>query len=54
MKKKKANNDNDKFCLANAGNANECTGLITVPAVDEAEIENYKKIYDFGPPNTKE
>ncbi|MBQ4527880.1 MAG: hypothetical protein II998_07395 [Clostridia bacterium] len=51
--KKRKNNLNkniDKFELKNVGSANECTGLITVPAEDENELENYMDIYDFGPP----
>lgn len=44
----------EKFTLANAGCSNECTGLITVPVIDEDEIENYKKIYDFGPTTSEE
>ena len=31
----------------------ECTGLITVPPADEAELENYMDVYDFGPPLTE-
>ena len=33
----------DKFNLTNAGSVNECTGLITVPAQNDDELENYKE-----------
>lgn len=57
MKKEKMNSNQnkinkfDKFDLTNAGSVNECTGLITVPAQNEDELENYKHVYDFGPPS---
>ena len=31
----------------------ECTGLITVPPENDDELENYKDIYNFGPPDKK-
>jgi len=39
----------DKFDLANACSPTDCTGLITVPPEDEAELESYQEVYDFGP-----
>ena len=39
-----------KFNLSNACSPSECTGLITVPAEDEQQLENFMDIYDFGPP----
>ena len=40
----------DKF---GAVSSNDCTGLITVPPENEDELENYMKVYDFGPPLTE-
>ncbi len=34
----------------NACSATECTGLITQPSSEDAELEAYMEVYDFGPP----
>lgn len=43
----------DKFDLSNSYSSTECTGLITVPPEDDAELESYQEIYDFGPYDKK-
>jgi len=32
----------------------ECTGLIVVPPEDDAELESYMDVYEFGAPLTED
>ena len=41
----------DKFNLANACSAGDCTGLIPTPPMTEEEEESYMYIYDYRPPD---
>lgn len=47
--KKPSPDDFDKFDFSHVCSSTDCTGLITVPPVDEDELENYMEMYDFGP-----
>jgi len=49
---KKSKNENEElFDQFASHSSTECTGLITVPPENEDELENYKDIYNFGPPD---
>ena len=52
--KKRPLKDFDKFDFSDVCSSTECTGLITVPPVDEEEFENYMDIYDFGPSENRQ
>ncbi|MBR5506615.1 MAG: hypothetical protein IKV88_01040 [Clostridia bacterium] len=47
--KKRPPEKGDKFDFSPVCSTTECTGLITVPPVDEEELENYRDLYDYGP-----
>lgn len=54
MSEKRKNNCQNPYnvCYDNYLNTNactECTGLISTPAKDNEEWENYRKIFDFIP-----
>ena len=42
----------DKFNLANACSATDCTGLIQISEpIDDEVLEAYNQVYNFGPPD---
>lgn len=43
-----------KFDLGDSASASDCTGLISVGLPDEAELESYSEVYNFGAPNVKD
>ena len=43
-----------KFDLGVSASASVCTGLISVVLPDEAELESYSEVYNFGAPNVKD
>ena len=47
--KKRPLEKEEMFDFSPVCSSTECTGLITVPPVDEEELENYMDLYDFGP-----
>lgn len=39
--------------LANSASANDCTGLIPSAPQSEEELQSYKDLYDYSPPEIK-
>lgn len=39
----------DEVDYSNAASSTECTGLMSVPAENDDELEAYADIFDFGP-----
>lgn len=46
--------DDEKFNLANAGSATDCTGLIQTGPLSDYEREAYKAIYSYEGPDPDE
>lgn len=44
----------DEIDPTNASSATDCTGLIPTPPRSEYELESYKAVYDFAPPEAKD
>ena len=53
-KRKKLKDIEGKFNLGNARSSGDCTGLIQVEPITDAELESYYEIYNFGPPDISE
>lgn len=47
-KRKKLKDIEGKFNLGNACSSGDCTGLIQVEPITDAELESYYEIYNFG------
>lgn len=39
--------------LANSASANDCTGLIPSAPQSEEELQSYKDLYDYSPPEIR-
>ena len=53
-KRKKLKEIEGKFNLGNTCSSGDCTGLIQVEPITDAELESYYEIYNFGPPDISE